>query len=368
MPTTKLIEKLRAWSFKRQHLDRREKSALKVLEDVVGVYSSHPSGPLSLYARTKSLTAESFLKLEEQLAVVRIPAMRLSVHVVPREYARHILTATVPAPDDPYWAKRYSAKGRAIPENDYPGWRKQVLFLVKEPRAAKDIKRQAEIPDDKVKPVLNRMCCEGSLLRVGATNVRSNMVSYVATRDWLGEEFHRQVRDTALAWLAERYFKAFGPARMKDFQWWAGVTAAETKRAITALNTSDIGDQHLLLANDLRSFEASKPQKKGGLTLTPQWDCYTMGYAPDGRGRFVTPDMQNRLYGSLGATRGNASGAVLVNGLAHGSWSLRFKGKQAKFTLQMFDKAGSLLLKDLATHFGELAAFLSADEFSIDRM
>ncbi len=51
-----------------------------------------------------------------------------------------------------------------------------------------------------------------------------------------------------------------------------------------------------------------------------------MGYVPDGRECFVSPDMQQQIFGKIGATGGNALGVLLVNGTDHGSWDSRFKG------------------------------------------
>lgn len=164
------------------------------------------------------------------------------------------------------------------------------------------------------------MAFEGSLLRIGAGSLRSNIISYVSTEAWAAEHFARVENNTAMTWLAGEYLRAFGPVRIKDFQWWAGISATQAKMAIPKNDTASVGNDYLLLAHDRNEYETFSLPSKDSLNILPQWDSYTMGYAPDGRERFVSPDMQHHIYGSLGATGGNALGTLLINGTAHGSW------------------------------------------------
>jgi hypothetical protein len=355
-----LHDKLRAWSYHRQRLGKTGSRLDEVLRDVIGVYSSHPSWPLSLYARVSSFDEKAFYKLDEERLAFRVPAMRHSAHMLPRSTAHLAMAATIPPPSDPSWEKRYSQKGRSLSRGDYETWKQAILQFVQEPVTAAQVKQGTSVPDEIAKTVLNRMAFEGDLLRVGAQSLRSNIISYVATGDWSDEVFVKTDREQALVWLVGEYLRAFGPARVKDFQWWAGVTQTGANAAISALDTVDIGDDNRVRVQDQNEFESFTAPQKDRLDLLPQWDCYTMGYAPDGRQRFVTPDRQDQIYGSLGATGGNALGTVLVNGLAHGSWSSRFKGTRMEVELNLFEKLSSVLNEELETQFNEMAALLKA--------
>jgi len=321
------IQKIRAWSHHRQRLGNRGLDASQVLKDVIGVYSSHPTGPLSLFARIQSFDAASFNQLDHDRLAFRIPAMRLSAYMVPSENAAMISAATLPSPTDPVWENRYSHKDRKIPVEHYEDWKRQILTVALKPLSAKEIKEQTEIPNETTKPVLNRMAFERLLLRVGAESLRSNIISYVSTAAWTVEyPLFNKVK--ALKWLAKEYLKAFGPARIKDFQWWVGITSEMAKMAIEACETKNIGEDHLLLISDEEDFGSFDHTLEDSIDILPQWDCYTMGYAPDGRTRFVDQDKQDKIYGSLGATGGNALGTVLINGLASAVWTSRFRGNQ----------------------------------------
>jgi hypothetical protein len=358
---------LQHWSYNRQNLGKQSASAAKALEDVIAVYSAHPSGPLSLFARVKSLNQTQFLKLDRDKLAVRMPAMRLTVHMMPVKTAPMVFAATVPPASDPIWEKRYGQKGRNIPKGKYDSWQRQVLKIAKEPVLAKEIEHQSDIAKESLKPVLNRMAFAGVLLRVGAGSPRSNAISYVSADSWLGKKQAAQDREKAQRWLAEQYLKAFGPARVKDFQWWAGVSASEAKESIGGLNTIDVENGHLLLKKDEKAYTSFKPPKNDGIDILPQWDCYTMGYAPDGRARIVSPDMQDQVYGKIGATVGNALGSILVNGLAHGTWSHRFKGNTLQIDLKMFEKISGKVNAAIKERFSEIAAFLGANKLDFGR-
>ena len=58
-------------------------------------------------------------------------------------------------------------------------------------------------------------------------------------------------RDAALAELARRYFASHGPATLKDYVWWSGLTVRDAKAGIdlagSALTREDADGLHLLV-------------------------------------------------------------------------------------------------------------------------
>ena len=116
----------------------------------------------------------------------------------------------------------------------------------------------------------------------------------------------------------------------------------------------------------MKDFEAFRRSKKDSLDILPQWDSYTMGYAPDGRERFVEPGNQDQIYVSMGATGGNALGVVLVNGLAHGSWKSRFRGNRMLVSLNMFERPSQRLGKQIRARLDEIATVLGAEDMTLE--
>ncbi len=358
--------KIRHWSYTRQCLGKQGTNAEQVLKDIIGVYSSHPTAPLSLFARTKNFNQQTFNQLDEDRLAYRIPAMRQSVYMLPKDATYKISAAIIPPANDPYWDKRYKQKGRELSKDKYENWKEKILEQLNRPFTLSELKKIPGIPGEKLKLVLNRMAFEGILLRIGSTNLRSNIISYVATDSWTNNFTEQEDPDLALNWLAGEYLRAFGPVRIKDFQWWAGITATKAKKSIAALLTVPLENDYLLLAEDLSKFESFKITSKNSIDILPQWDSYIMGYAPDGRERFACSDNQDKIYGKLGATGGNALGTVLVNGLAFGSWSSRFKGDKMLVSLNIFDKVSGKLKNDIKDQFEKIAAFLNAKSLVIE--
>ncbi|HWM11346.1 MAG TPA: crosslink repair DNA glycosylase YcaQ family protein [Solirubrobacteraceae bacterium] len=324
-----MIEQLRAFSYERQRLGRAAPNAARALQDVIAVYSSHPTAPLSLHARAEKMDAKAFHRLK----AVRLPAMRMSIHLLPAKTAHLAFHATpAPAADRKKRMKHF----KFTPQR-YEALRKQILKAATEPLTLPELREAVGAEPEELKGVSAQMTRDAELVRVGADSLRSNELRYVAV------ELEDADAEEALAWLAGEYLRAFGPIRVKDFVWWAGVTAGRAKQALAAHDTDEI-DGHLILATDVKAFEKAKPAK--GVDLLPKWDAYTMGYAPDGRDRFAHPDVVKECYDF----RGDGRPVILVDGQAAGTWE--------KLEPQLFDKAGAGTRKAIDERLDAVKAFL----------
>lgn len=110
---------------------------------------------------------------------LRLPAMRGSIHLLPRATA-HLAFRAVPEPPS---SLRRRLKYFGIPEERYPELREAVLAAAAEPTTARDLGRMLGEKtgyDGSPTPVLGGMAREGVLLRVGAEGPRSNALRYVA--------------------------------------------------------------------------------------------------------------------------------------------------------------------------------------------
>jgi hypothetical protein len=296
-----VVEQLRAWTYERQRLGRAAPDPATALRDVIAVYSAHPTAPLSLHARCADLDGAAFRRLDG----LRLPAMRKSIHLLPRETAHLAFRAT---PDPPAERKRRMRVFK-FSEARYHELRKPLLEAAREPLTLPELREATGAEPDELKGVSAQMTRDGELVRVGADGLRSNELRYVAA------EIEEADADEALAWLAGEYLRAFGPARVKDFVWWSGVGATRAKAALAAHEPEELDDGLLVRAEDRARFERDRPVQ-GAVDLLPKWDCYTMGYAPDGRARFAHPDVVDRCYDF----RGDGRPVILVDGEAAGTW------------------------------------------------
>jgi hypothetical protein len=119
-------------------------------------------------------------------------------------------------------------------------------------------------------------------------------------------------RDAALAELARRYFTTRGPATLRDFVWWSGLTMADA-RAGTALASSLVSET---IDGAVYWRGSSRPPRAaaGRAYLLPPYDEYTVAY------------QRRDLIGSapLGATSFGAlsllAPVAIVDGVVVGTW------------------------------------------------
>ncbi len=282
--------------------------------------------------------------------------MRTSIHIVPRQTAHLVFWAT----HRPMSQQRWRLRDAGISDDEYSRLRSAILRTALRPRTARELREDLGGTEMSLTPVLQTMTFEGTLLRVGAESLTSNALRYVAADAWLDGELREADRDEALAWLAGEYLRAFGPARPDDFQWWAGRSATGAPAALASVETAELGGGYLLPLRDLAGFEKVEPPPRDSVDLLPKWDCYTMGYAPDGRRRFAHPDVQDRIYDA----DGNGLGVVLVNGAAAGTWSARLTGRRMEVGLEMFERPGPRLEQTIDDRLEAAAAFLGARTIS----
>ncbi len=156
-------------------------------------------------------------------------------------------------------------------------------------------------------------------------------------------------REEALARLARLYFTGHGPATLKDFAWWSGLTLADAKRGAEAL-----GAELRQEGEHWQCAEHPAPEKAAGRAwLLPNFDEYVVAYTE--RGDFFDSAHDEGL---LPRNSFLASHSILIGGRVAGTWR-RTLGKEA-VTLELapFDllsRAGAAAVRAAAERY---AAFL----------
>jgi hypothetical protein len=126
-------------------------------------------------------------------------------------------------------------------------------------------------------------------------------------------------RDEALAELTLRFFTSHGPATVKDFSWWSGLTMADAKNGLGMLTTQltheVIDDQTYWFSVSIPSVQI--PRMMG--QLLPVYDEYTIAYKNHSA-------ILNPLYAEQATNRFFPS-AFTVNGEIIGMWRRTFNKK-----------------------------------------
>ncbi len=326
-------EQLRAWTYRRQLLAKPAPSALDALTAIVAVYSSHPTAPLALAARSHGTGPHEFARLEEERDAIRIPAMRGSIFLVPASTAPRIFAATRTRLETR--AGNLAYFGMSL--DDYRRLKPALLEVLDRPRTPAEM--AAALPGERALTVVARtLAREGLALRIGSS-LRADDWRYVATEAWLGRPLADEDAETSMIWLAGEYLRALGPATVADFAWWAGVPKGRARKAIGAVGVVEVLPGHFLPAEDVDAFQAGAPIDPNALVLLPKWDSYTMAYPAGGRDRLVRPEQAEFAYSrrASGATIGDGLPLVLRGGRAVAAWSHRFAGDRVEVRLAPFE-------------------------------
>ena len=127
-------------------------------------------------------------------------------------------------------------------------------------------------------------------------------------------------RDEALAELAKRYFTSHGPATLKDYVWWSGLTTADARAGLEMIKSSLF---HEDVDGKTYWFAASNPPPKSGapaVYLLPDYDEYSVGYADRSA---VFDEQHTDKLDSRGSVL--AQYIIVVDGKIVGTWKRTFK-------------------------------------------
>src|SRR5215210_2619384 len=132
----------------------------------------------------------------------------------------------------------------------------------------------------------------------------------------------RLQRDEALAELTRRYFRSHGPATIRDFVWWSGLTSADAKRGLEMIRARarqrDEDGLRYWTVGRLRSA----PRPKPSLHLLPIYDEYLVAY----RDLQVVPRPAYLM--------GNFQHALVIEGQVAGTWRTTASRKAVAVTVE----------------------------------
>lgn len=188
---------------------------------------------------------------------------------------------------------------------------------------------------------LDGLICQGIAVR--------NVPTFVAV-DATIPQGKTLTREEALAELAQRYFTSHGPATLKDFIWWSGLSAGDARAGLAAssaqLQQITVNGQAYWLAQEpIATHHSPQP-----LYLLPGFDEYLLGYAD--RSAVLDPQYANRI---VPGGNGVFYPTVVSKGQVVGTWQRTFKKGMVIMTPQPFttlrpDEQGAFV--SAAQHFG----------------
>lgn len=238
----------------------------------------YPGALWSIALRTTSATRAEVERAIAERTIVRSWPMRGTLHFIPAVDARWMLELLTPR-----IVRGMAGRHRQLGVDDDVVRRSRTLV-------ARALKQRAVLPRNALLDALDkggispagqrgihivRRLCMDRMLCFGPHDEKQP--TFVLFDDWIPSS--RQLdRQDALRTLAERFFTSHGPASVRDFVWWTGMTVADAKLGLRfaqpSLERVVTDDGELWMSND--SSAGAAPSSRAH--LLPGFDELLLGY------------------------------------------------------------------------------------------
>jgi len=343
------------------------------------------AGTLSIRPRNRDLTAADVERaLTEERSIVRTWCMRGTLHFVASEDLSWLLSLFGP---------HYTARGperRALAEggiDDEAADRAMAVIhdalaadgpLTREEIAAHLRDGGVDVDPEGQAPyyLVRRAALCGVLCEV---TPKDGTIAYDLLDEWLPSSaaFDRTPdRDDALATLARRYLRAFGPATVEDFATWCRLYKRDVRKAWhligderVAVRTDgdDTDDERMaMLADRVSEIEVVTADESGAdrdhdddhdrvVRLLPYYDTSLLGYETDSRG--VPAEYTKRVWPGSALIRPT----VTIDGRTVGIWTLDRSRKIATVEIEPFDTLDETTELGIDAEIRDIGRFLDCE-------
>jgi hypothetical protein len=159
-------------------------------------------------------------------------------------------------------------------------------------------------------------------------------------------------RDAALAELARRYFTSHGPATLKDYVWWSGLTVRDAKAGIDLAGAA-------LVRDDVDGFTYWCADRR-----TPKADASPRAYLLPNYDEYLIAHKDRHLV----VSRGSGDGVtrikdpfvhhIVIDGRLAGSWTRTVKGGSVAVECAMYARPNADVARAIDAAASRLGQFL----------
>ncbi|HVO42376.1 MAG TPA: winged helix DNA-binding domain-containing protein [Aggregatilineales bacterium] len=356
-------DQVRARRLHGQCLDTRRpaEALVDAVRAVCGVQAQLLSAMLlALRARVRGLTAADVDEaIRDSRRLVRTWVMRGTLHLIPSEDVRWLVSLFGPLFIPKGKRRRLqlglsedlSTRGlkaiREILRQDTPLTRGEIVERLNAQGVVLERRSQAPIH------LIGLAALEG-IVCLGPDRPNGES-TYVLLDRWI-EESASAPHDSGLADLSRRYLAGYGPADVRDFAAWSGLTVTEARRGWEQVRDQDglievhSGDRVLWLPASAASMGNQASPSVPIVRLLPAFDAYVLGYA--NRDEVVRPEYQGEVYHG-----GQTVPVVLVNGETAGVWRYERQGKLLRITVHPFEAFDSPVQRRIAEEAEDIGRF-----------
>jgi len=311
------------------------------------------AGPLTFRSRSRSLTAADIERARtEDRSLLRTWVMRKTIHLIPSDDAGWMLPLF--EPETERWSRRRlgqlgmpeSTQEKALREVERALEREGPLTRTElgERVAAAGIELSAQ-----TRLHVMLLAVTSGLACLGPDRGASSCLMLRA--DWLAKPPPFD-RERALAELARRYLRAFGPAKDRDFAYWSGLPLRDVRAGLSSIG-SEIeqlsgGEEPMLR---LRRGQSRLP-RQGQVRMLANFDTYLLGWKDR---TFSVAEHHARHVKEGGG--GWIRPVVVRGGVVVGGWRSARRDGRIEITLNLPERERSALAGAIEAEVEDLARF-----------
>jgi hypothetical protein len=163
-------------------------------------------------------------------------------------------------------------------------------------------------------------------------------------------------REESLARLADIYFKSHGPAALRDFAWWSGLSLTEARNGLEAVKAGFVAETmegKTYWVDPACRNVLSAPSTEPSVLFLPAFDEYIIGYSD--RSAVIPADYNSKAVSSNGVFRPT----IVVNGQVAGIWK-KTGGKTEPIQIEFFEPADGAVKEAVDKAMGHRQDFLGS--------
>ncbi len=285
--------------------------------------------------------------------IIRTWPMRGTLHFVPAIDARWMLELMTPR-----IMKGAAGRHRQL-ELDEPTFRRSRTLIAKALKRDPIIMRAAvfaalekggvSTAGQRGIHILQRLCMECTLCYGPHSEKQPTFVHF---DEWIRTSRNLD-RDDALRAMAERFFLSHGPATLRDFVWWTGLTVADAKTGLhlaqPSLERLPTDDGEFWMSNDRSTASAAALRAH----MLPGFDEFMLGYTD--RSAALAPRHSGRI---VPGGNGMFLSTLVLDGRVCGTWRRTARAKSVEVEASPFARLKASEKKAFAGPAGRYAQFL----------
>lgn len=191
-------------------------------------------------------------------------------------------------------------------------------------------------------------CAEGLGTRVTR---KGNLARLVVLAPAAAGAWRDVTVDDAMREAAERYFSCYAPARERDFRYWMGVHAGESKRAVNGLIDDGVlvhveGMEEMLVAKTcveklMECLKKAPPREEWPVKLLGRFDPYLLPHIDK---NWVVGD---RWRSTVWTRNADILPTVLIHGRVRGVWKCTRKSGRVDVSVRLFGDEGVISEREM---------------------